>query len=220
MASETINALLALPDKGALATNELEELGIHAEHIGDLSGLRERMNSRRADIVIVDVSLLDCPWFDLLIGWRLRGDITPAIIVLSEDDELEASPDSYLGHYDFQVKPLRADELHNRARALLALRAQASANVLKEQDLHLDMVSREVLLAGEAITLTAHEFRMLRFFMVHQRRVIPQAKLCAFLYADETKPDSNTVEAYISRLRRKIGASRIRTIRGAGYRFG
>lgn len=214
--------LLALPaDESTPAL--LEDLSVPAlriEPVGGLLRLVERMAAGAGGVAAVDISLLEQAWFEHLAAWRLQGIVTPVIFILAEQYALEASPDVQLGRYDFLVKPVRAAELLARARLAGSPGDARFADTLHHGDLTLHLVSKEVTLEGRPVDLTAREYVMLRFFMMRQHHVVSQDDLSAYLYGAAQPPGSNTIEAYISRLRRKIGSSRIRTIRGLGYRFG
>ncbi len=222
MELETISVLLALPPD-ELSPHLLRELGgagLRIEHLEDLTRLGDRVMAGGDHVAAIDVVLLDRPWFEHLASWRLQGMIMPVIFILAPDHDLEPSPELVLGRYDFLAKPVRAGELAVRARSAHAPEGRTAADTLQHGDLILRLIAKEVLIAGEPVELTALEFRMLRYFMMRQRHVISQADLSTHLYAPDEQQGSNTIEAYVSRLRRKIGASRIRTIRGMGYRFG
>lgn len=146
--------------------------------------------------------------------------LAPVIFLLAPGMPIDPSDVVELDLCDFLFKPWRVDDLLTRINALLLRERQTGVGVLQHGDLSLNTLSKEVILAGQVLELTAFEYRMLRYFMTRQRHVVSQAELMEHLYTGDEVRGSNTIEVYVSRLRRRIGAGRIRTIRGLGYRFG
>lgn len=112
------------------------------------------------------------------------------------------------------------EELQARLRALIRRASGHASAELTCGPLRLDTRSGQVTLAGEAVTLTGHEFRLLSYLMHHQGKVISRAELTEHLYAQDFDRDFNTIEVFVGRLRRKLGADLITTVRGLGYRLG
>jgi two-component system OmpR family response regulator len=116
-------------------------------------------------------------------------------------------------------KPFRIEEVLARLRALIRRSTGQVASELRCGAVTLDPRTARVTLEGTPVRLTSHEYRVLAYLMHHRGRVVPQAELVEHIYAQDMDRDSNTVEVFIARLRRKLGASMIETIRGLGYRM-
>jgi two-component system OmpR family response regulator len=123
------------------------------------------------------------------------------------------------GADDYVAKPFRMEEVLARLRALIRRASGQAAPELRCGPLRLDPRLAKVTLDGMPVKLTAHEYRVLSYLMHHQGRVVPQTELTEHIYAQAFDRDSNTVEVFIARLRRKLGAERIETVRGLGYRL-
>ena len=123
------------------------------------------------------------------------------------------------GADDYVAKPFQMEEVLARLRALIR-RSSGQLNAeLRSGDVVLDARTARVTVAGTAVKLTSHEFRVLSYLMHHQGRVVSQAELTEHIYAQSFDRESNTVEVFIARLRRKVGATLIETVRGMGYRI-
>jgi two-component system OmpR family response regulator len=123
------------------------------------------------------------------------------------------------GADDYVAKPFRMEELLARLRALIRRASGQAQPELRCGAVALDPRAAKVTLDGIPIRLTGHEFRVLSYLMHHRGRVVSQGELTEHIYAQRSDRDSNTVEVFIARLRRKLGASFIETVRGLGYRI-
>ena len=124
------------------------------------------------------------------------------------------------GADDYVAKPFRMEEVLARLRALIrALERPARRRRLRCGPIALDPRAAKVTVDGTAVQLTSHEFRVLSYLMHHRGRVVSQSELTEHIYAEDADRDSNTVEVFIARLRRKLGAASIETVRGLGYRM-
>ena len=124
------------------------------------------------------------------------------------------------GADDYVVKPFQIEEVLARVRALIRRAAGQLQPELRRGALTLDPRAAKVTLHGAPVRLTSHEYRVLSYLMHHGERVVSQSELTEHIYAQDFDRDSNTVEVFIARLRRKLGASAIETVRGLGYRMG
>ena len=127
---------------------------------------------------------------------------------------LNAGADDYLG------KPFHDAEVVARLRALIRRAGGVADSVLRHGDIVLDPATGSLTVAGEPVEVTAFELRVLTYLMHRAGRIVSQADLLDHIYPGETARETNTIEVYIARLRKKIGRDLIRTVRGLGYRLG
>lgn len=172
------------------------------------------------DAIVLDIGLPGMSGLEVLASWRANSMAAPVLILTAHGTWSEKVDGLNLGADDYLTKPFHTPELVARINALVRRSTGLAQNTLTHEDLSLDPATGRLRRAGELIDLTALELRMLRYFMTRPGRVIPQSELVEHLYTMDDTRESNTIEVYISRLRRKIGPDRIRTIRGLGYRFG
>lgn len=172
------------------------------------------------DLIILDLGLPGKPGLEVLQQWRQGGLATPVLILTARDSWAERIEGLKVGADDYLSKPFHPEELQLRIQALLR-RARGLANQpqLQAAGLHLDE-SRQCVSRGEqVIELTAAEFRLLRYFMLHAGQILSKSHLAEHLYDGETERDSNVIEVHVNHLRRKLGREVIETRRGQGYRF-
>lgn len=185
--------------------------GEDGEHLGSDGGY---------DAVVLDLGLPGKSGLDVLESWRAAGVNTPVLILTARGTWSEKVQGLNRGADDYLTKPFHLPELVARINALLRRGADVSETILTHDNLSLNVSTGEVTLGGAPLDLTALEFRMLRYFMHRPRHIVSQSELVEHLYSLNDTRASNTVEVYVSRLRRQIGGDRIKTIRGLGYRFG
>lgn len=175
------------------------------------------------DVAIVDLGLPKLDGVEVIRRWR-SSDVSMPILVLTARDAwqdkvagLEAGADDYV------TKPFHVEEVLARINALVRRAAGMASPVLALDGFELDTGAREVRRDGERLTLTAFEYRVLEYLMLNRDRVISKEELTERLYAQDFERDSNTIEVFIGRLRKKLDpdGSRqpIRTVRGQGYQF-
>ncbi|MCM5570153.1 response regulator transcription factor [Burkholderiaceae bacterium FT117] len=184
--------------------------GIDAHHLGA---------TEPYDAVILDLGLPGRPGLSILRDWRAAGNRVPVLILTARDgwaqrvEGLQAGADDYLG------KPFHPEELLARVQALLRRAAPAGAPVLEVGGWRLDE-ARQCLVSGQREqSLTATEFRLLRYFMRHPDQILSKTRLSEHVYEYDADRDSNVIEVYVRRLRALIGPERIETRRGQGYVF-
>ena len=172
------------------------------------------------DAVLLDLGLPRIDGLTVLRNWRQSGVAVPVLILTARGSWHETVDGIDAGADDYVAKPFRIEEVLARLRGLIR-RASGHA----QQQLHCGAVTLDPRLVrvtrdGVPVRLTSHEFRVLSYLMHHRDRVVSQAELTEHIYAQDFDRDSNTVEVFIARLRRKLGSTLIETVRGLGYRIG
>jgi two-component system OmpR family response regulator len=171
------------------------------------------------DAIVLDLGLPGTDGLSLLRLWRDRHLTTPVLVLTARGSWHEKVQGIDGGADDYMAKPFRIEEVLARLRALIR-RSHGQANpALRCGNIVLDPRAASVTVAGVPVKLTSHEFRVLSYLMHHAGRVVPQGELVEHIYAHGADRDSNTVEVFIARLRRKLGAASITTVRGLGYRI-
>ena len=175
--------------------------------------------SEAFDAVILDLGLPVLDGLSVLKRWREAGLTLPVLILTARDSWHEKVTGIDAGADDYLAKPFHMEELLARVRALIR-RAQGLASpLLLCGALMLDTRSGRVTLDGQQVTLTSHEFRLLSYLMHRPGSVVSRTELTEHLYAQEFDRDSNTIEVFVGRLRRKLPPEMIETVRGMGYRL-
>jgi two-component system OmpR family response regulator len=171
------------------------------------------------DAVVLDLGLPGMNGMDVLRKWRAAGRSIPVLILTARDQWSDKVAGMDAGADDYLAKPFHMQELLARLRALIRRSSGHADPVLRNGRLTLDTRSGEVTVAGQAVTLTAFEQRLLDYLMHRIGRVIGRGEIIEHIYAQDFDRDSNTVEVFVGRLRKKIGADLIETVRGQGYRL-
>lgn len=171
------------------------------------------------DAVVLDLGLPLLDGLSVLQRWRQAGITTPVLILTARDSWHEKVTGIDTGADDYLAKPFHTEELLARLRALTR-RAQGLASPLLQcGELTLDTRSGRVTVAGQVVALTSHEYRLLAYLMHRPGRVVSRSELTEHLYAQDFDRDSNTIEVFVARLRRKLPPQTIETVRGLGYRL-
>jgi two-component system, OmpR family, response regulator len=189
----------------------------------DLAGDGERADflvaSEEYDAVILDLGLPGIDGLTLLERWRAGGLAVPVLVLTARGSWTEKVRGIDGGADDYLTKPFRMEELLARLRALIRRASGQLTPKLRSGEVALDTRMSQVTLAGRPVKLTGHELRVLSYLMHHGGRVVSQGELVEHIYAQTFDRDSNTVEVFVARLRRKLGRSTIETVRGLGYRM-
>ena len=168
-------------------------------------------------LIILDLGLPDGDGMSLLKRWRQQGMVQPVLILTARDalDERVAGLDR--GADDYMVKPFALAELLARVRALLRRDQKLASNQIISGDLMLDLQQKTVTLAGVPVVLTRREFALLRRLVMQAGKLVSRERLQEDIYDWQDDIGSNALEVHIHHLRRKLGTTRIRTVRGEGY---
>lgn len=171
------------------------------------------------DAVILDLGLPLIDGVSVLQKWRADGKAFPVLILTARDQWSEKVAGFDAGADDYLTKPFHVEELMARLRALLRRAAGHTTDTIELGDLMVDNRAARAFVDGMAIKLTSHEFRLLSYMAAHKGRVISRTELVEHIYDQDFDRDSNTIEVFVGRLRKKIGTQRIETVRGLGYRL-
>ena len=171
------------------------------------------------DVVILDLGLPKLDGLTALARWRREGRDFPVLILTARDSWSEKVRGIDAGADDYLAKPFHMEELQARLRALLRRAAGHASPELACGPIALDTRTNQVSVAGNSVALTAAELRLLRYLMHHAGRVVSRTELVEHLYQQDFDRDSNTIEVFVNRLRKKLGVNLIRTLRGQGYRL-
>jgi two-component system OmpR family response regulator len=215
--------VLVVEDEALLARQLTSALGdagyaVDCAEDGEQADLLGR--TERYDAVILDLGLPKIDGLTLLRRWRDAGLSTPVLILTARGSWHEKVQGIDGGADDYVSKPFRMEEVLARLRALIRRSSGQITPELRCGAITLDPRIAKVTVDGAPVKLTSHEFRVLSYLMHHRGRVVSQTELTEHIYAQNFDRDSNTVEVFIARLRRKLGASAIETVRGLGYRVG
>lgn len=170
------------------------------------------------DAVVLDLGLPRLDGVSVLRRWRAAGRTMPVLVLTARDGWSEKVAGLDAGADDYVTKPFNTEELLARLRALIRRAAGQAEPVVRVGAVVLDPRGATVTRDGEAVPLTAHEYRVLAYLMLHKGKVVSRAELTEHVYAQDFDRDSNTLEVFVGRLRRKLGAGLIETVRGLGYR--
>ncbi len=171
------------------------------------------------DAVILDLGLPEIDGVTVLERWRRLGKTFPVLILTARDRWSEKVAGFDAGADDYLTKPFHTEELLARLRALLRRAAGHVTSTIEIGDLSVDTKGARAFVGGTPLKLTSHEFRILSYLSHHTDRVISRSELTEHIYDQDFDRDSNTIEVFIGRLRKKIGTERIATVRGLGYRL-
>jgi two-component system OmpR family response regulator len=177
------------------------------------------VQTERYDAVILDLGLPKVDGLTLLGRWRDAALSMPVLVLTARGSWHEKVLGIDGGADDYVSKPFQMEELLARLRGLIRRATGQMTSELRAGMLVLDPRMARVTVAGVPVKLTSHEFRVLSYLMHHLGRVVSQSELTEHIYAQGSDRDSNTVEVFVARLRRKLGGAFIETVRGLGYRI-
>ena len=215
--------VLVVEDETALAT-QLTAAATTAGYVVDYAADGARadfmVRTEQYDAIVLDLGLPVIDGMTLLGRWRSTGVLTPILVLTARGSWHEKVQGIDGGADDYVSKPFEIEEVLARLRALIRRAAGQGSRQLRSGSIVLDPRSARVTLDGVPVKLTSHEFLVLAYLMHQRDRVVSQTELTEHIYAQDFDRDSNTVEVFIARLRRKLGPSAIETVRGLGYRIG
>ncbi len=169
------------------------------------------------DAVVLDIGLPKINGLSVLERWREAGRTMPVLLLTARDRWSDKVQGIDAGADDYVSKPFHIEEVLARLRALMRRSAGLASNEIVCAHVLLDTRTGRVTADGKPVKLTSHEYRLLAYLMHHQGRVISRSELIEHLYDQDFDRDSNTIEVFIGRLRKKLGSDIIQTVRGLGY---
>ncbi|MCC4246249.1 response regulator transcription factor [Stappia indica] len=172
------------------------------------------------DAVVLDLGLPVLDGLSVLERWRRDGRDMPVLILTARDRWSDKVAGIDAGADDYVAKPFHMEEVVARLRALLRRAAGHASNEISVGPFRLDIRAGKVTKDGATIKLTSHEFRLISYLMHHKGRVVSRTELIEHLYDQDFDRDSNTIEVFVGRLRKKLDSDLIETVRGLGYRIG
>ena len=214
--------LLLVEDEAALAQplqQTLTEAGYAVDWVANGRDAWALGGSQAFDAVVLDLGLPVMDGLSVLKRWRSEGMTAPVLILTARDQWHEKVAGIDAGADDYLTKPFHTEELLARVRALIR-RAQGLASpTLSCGPLALDTRSGRVTLEGHPVNLTSHEYKVLAYLMHRPGAVVSRSELTEHIYAQDFDRDSNTIEVFVGRLRKKLPPDLIETVRGLGYRL-
>ena len=214
--------ILVVEDEPALRSQlltALDEAGYAVDGAEDGDRADFLAQTEQYDAVVLDLGLPKVDGLTLVRRWRDAGVTVPILVLTARGAWHEKVQGIDSGADDYVGKPFRMEEVLARLRALIRRATGQIGTELHCGGLTLDPRSAKVTLNGLPVKLTSHEYRVLAYLMHHRGRVVSQTELSDHIYAQDLDRDSNTVEVFVARLRRKLGADAIATVRGLGYRM-
>jgi len=184
--------------------------GRDAQHLGEQESF---------DAVVLDLGLPVLDGLSVLRRWRESGRVMPVLILTARDGWHEKVAGIDAGADDYLTKPFHMEELLARLRALIRRAGGHAGAELVCGPLTLDTRSSRARVSGQALSLTSHEYRVLAYLMHHRGEIVSRSELIQHIYAQDFDRDSNTIEVFVGRLRKKLPPDLIETVRGLGYRL-
>ena len=199
----------------------LRSAGFATTHVGDGRSALEGLRSEQFDLVILDIGLPLLDGFEVLSRARGQGISTPVVVLTARDSVRDTVTGLTSGANDYLAKPFHFAEL--LARVQLRLHDGSSthdeARTLEHGGLRLDLLAHTAEVDGKPTNLTSREFSLLKVFLTHRGQVLSREQILDHVWGYDFDPASNVVDVYVRTLRKKIGADRLVTVRGAGYKM-
>jgi two-component system OmpR family response regulator len=171
------------------------------------------------DAVVLDIGLPQMDGLSVLESWRREGKSMPVLLLTARDRWSDKVQGIDSGADDYVAKPFHMEEVLARIRALVRRAAGHASNEIVAGTVRLDVRSGKVTVDGQSVKLTSHELRLLSYLMHHKGKVISRTELTEHLYDQDFDRDSNTIEVFVGRLRKKLPEECIQTVRGLGYQI-
>lgn len=197
----------------------LQEAGYAVDEADNGRDAHFQGDTETYDAVVLDLGLPLLDGLSVLKRWRDAGRAMPVLILTARDNWSEKVTGIDAGADDYLTKPFHMEELLARIRGLIRRAAGQASPLLRCGAITLDTRSGRVTAQGQAVPLTSHEFKVLEYLMHRPGTVVSRTELIEHIYALDGDRDSNTIEVFVARLRRKLPSALIETVRGRGYRL-
>lgn len=214
--------ILIVEDEPALSRQlqaEFDHAGYAVEAVDNGRDALHLGETENYDAIVLDLGLPLLDGVSVLRRWRAGGRVMPVLILTARDSWSEKVAGIDAGADDYLTKPFHPEELLARVRALIRRAGGQATTRLQCGPVTLDTRTGRVTVDGQSVTLTGHEYRVLSYLMHHAGRLVSRTELTEHIYAQDFDRDSNTIEVFIGRLRKKLPPSLIETVRGMGYRL-
>ncbi|GAB4225291.1 MAG: response regulator transcription factor [Methyloligellaceae bacterium] len=205
------------PDLNRQLTQALTDAGYAVDSVSDGEEGHFLGDTEPYDAVVLDLGLPKMDGISVLEQWRRDGRKMPVLILTARDRWSDKVAGMDAGADDYVAKPFHMEEVLARVRALLRRSTGHAKSEIEVGSLVLDTKSSRVTVDGMAVKLTSHEYRLLSYLMHHRGKVVSRTELVEHLYDQDFDRDSNTIEVFVGRLRKKIPGNYISTVRGLGY---
>ena len=207
------------PDLRGQLARALGDAGYVVDAAGDGEEALFLGETEPYDAVVLDLGLPTLDGVTVLERWRAAEKTMPVLILTARDRWREKVAGFDAGADDYLTKPFHTEELLARLRALMRRAAGHATAELEFGPLAVDTRSARVTVNGEPVKLTSHEYRLLAYLMHHAGKVVSRTELVEHMYDQDFDRDSNTIEVFVGRLRKKLGINVIQTVRGLGYKL-
>ena len=205
------------PDLNRQLVTALSDAGYAVDTVFDGEEGHFMGDTEPYDAVVLDLGLPKMDGISVLEQWRRDDKKMPVLILTARDRWSDKVAGMDAGADDYVAKPFHMEELLARLRALLRRSTGHASSELECGPIRLDTRSSRVTCDGAYIKLTSHEYRLLAYLMHHKGRVVSRTELVEHLYEQDFDRDSNTIEVFVGRLRKKLPSDLIKTVRGLGY---
>jgi len=207
------------PDLNRQLTEALKTAGYVVDSAKDGEDGHFLGDTEPYDAVVLDIGLPRMDGISVLEAWRRAGRNMPVLILTARDRWSDKVQGIDAGADDYVAKPFHIEEVLARIRALVRRAAGHATNEIECGPVRIDTKAGRVTVDGNPVKLTAHEYKVLEYLMHHRNRVVSRTELIEHLYDQDFDRDSNTIEVFVGRLRKKVAAELIETVRGLGYRI-
>ena len=207
------------PTLRAQLRSALQEAGYAVDEAADGQQAWVQGDVEDFDAVVLDLGLPVLDGLTVLQRWRQAGRTMPVLILTARDHWHDKVAGIDAGADDYLTKPFHLEELLARVRALIRRAHGQASSLLRCGELEIDTRSGRVLWQGQGVSLTSHEYKVLHYLLHHAGSVVSRSELTEHIYAQDFDRDSNTIEVFIGRLRRKLPGLPVQTLRGLGYRL-
>jgi two-component system OmpR family response regulator len=207
------------PDLARQLTKALSEAGYTVDHAPDGEEAHFLGDTEPYDAIVLDLGLPVVDGVTVLRRWREAARDTPVLILTARDQWSEKVAGFDAGADDYVTKPFHMEEVIARLRALIRRAAGQASPEMVCGPLRVDTRSGRAAVDGNPVKLTANEFKVLTYLMHHQGKVVSRTELTEHIYQQDFDRDSNTIEVFVGRLRKKLDLDLIQTVRGLGYRL-